>query len=100
MFTTGRGTPYRPDNIGRVMERVCQAAGVRQLSPHALRHTFVSIAAARGASVAAVSAHVGHSSIAFTLKQYRHVFPEERQRLTLGFGPLAGTDKATEQVGK
>ena len=47
VFTTGRGTPYRPDNIGRVMERVCQAACVRQLSPHALRHLCLDSRGAR-----------------------------------------------------
>lgn len=90
VFTTLRGTPYRPDNIGRVMTQMYKKAGVRALSPHALRHSFVSVAAARGADVAAVSAHVGHASAAFTLAQYRHVFPEERQRLTLDFGSEGG----------
>ena len=58
---------------------------MRPLSPHALRHSFVSVAASRGADVAAVSEHVGHASKAFAWARYRHVFPEERQRLTLDF---------------
>ena len=86
VFTTLRGTPYRPDNIGRLMRQMCEKAQVRQLSPHALRHTFVSVAAARGANVSAISAHVGHASAAFTLAQYRHAYPEESVGLSLDFG--------------
>ncbi|PYE48380.1 tyrosine-type recombinase/integrase [Deinococcus yavapaiensis] len=84
VFTTLRGTPYRPDNIGRMMNDVCRKAGVRTLNPHALRHTFVSVSGMNGASLEAISAHVGHAS-SFMTHQYRHSFPEERRRLTLSF---------------
>lgn len=89
VFFTLRGTPYRPDAMKRIMTRVCQAAGVPRLPVHSLRHAHISISLARGANIAAVSKHAGHSRVSITLDTYRHALPEERQHLTLNFGEAA-----------
>jgi Phage integrase family len=49
---------------------------------HDLRHTCASLLIARGASVKAVQAQLGHASATVTLDRYGHLFPDELQRLT------------------
>ena len=87
MFTTRAGTPYRPDNLRRTMRRLCEVAGVPQLPPHSLRHTYVSSLAAAGVPVEVLSAQVGHARASITRDIYRTVFEDERAGLT--YNPLA-----------
>lgn len=77
VFPNMTGEPYRPDSMYGEMRRVCQSAGVPLLSPHDLRHTFASLAALRGVRVEVLSRILGHADPAFTLRQYRHLYPEE-----------------------
>jgi integrase len=41
---------------------------------HDLRHTYVSLLIRAGANVKEVSTWAGHSSVAFTLDRYGHVY--------------------------
>jgi hypothetical protein len=41
-----------------------------------LRHTYASIALAKGVNPAIVSRRLGHSTVAFTLDVYSHVLPQ------------------------
>lgn len=86
VFTTRAGTPYRPDNLRRTMRRLCKVAGVPQLPPHSLRHTYVSSLAAQGVPVEVLSAQVGHARASITRDIYRTVFEDERAGLT--YNPL------------
>ena len=83
VFSTLRGTPYRPDNLDRVHTAVCKRAGIRRLPIHALRHTYASLAAADGMKIEVLSAILGHESAAFTMDQYRHLYPEELRAVSL-----------------
>lgn len=51
---------------------MCKLAGIRRVSCHALRHTFASHLAARGATLQAVQQLLGHSTIHMTLR-YSHL---------------------------
>jgi len=42
VFTTTIGTPIEPRNLNRSFTRLCQAAGIRQIRLHDLRHTCAS----------------------------------------------------------
>ena len=42
---------------------------------HDMRHTAISLWIAAGIDVLQVSTFAGHTSVAFTLKQYGHLFP-------------------------
>jgi Phage integrase family len=46
-----------------------------------LRHTCASLLIAQGASVKAVQKQLGHKSATMTLDVYRHLWPEETERL-------------------
>ena len=62
-----------------------RAAGLAPLRPHDLRHTAVALWIAAGANPKEVSVRAGHTSVAFTLDRYGHLFEghddELRERL-------------------
>lgn len=84
VFTTGDGNPQHPDNMKRTLARLCNAAGIRYMSPHSLRHTFVSILASQGHSVHTISPLIGHKNSNVTVQVYRHFFPDEIKALDMG----------------
>lgn len=51
-----------------------RAAGLDGLRVHDLRHTFVALWVAAGRNVKEVSVAAGHSSVAFTLDRYGHLY--------------------------
>ena len=81
------GEPYRPDNLDRVHAAIRERAGVRKLPIHALRHTYASLMAAQGMRIEVLSAHLGHADPAFTLRQYRHLYPEELAAVSMLLPP-------------
>src|SRR4030081_1159199 len=52
-----------------------EAAGLRHIRFHDLRHTFGSLLIQRGASLAYVKDQMGHSSIQVTVDTYGHLIP-------------------------
>lgn len=46
----------------RVLQRICVAAGVEGITPHALSHTFSSMAGELGYSELTICALLGHAS--------------------------------------
>ena len=66
----------RPSNLRvNVWLPAIRAAGLAPLRPHDLRHTAVALWIAAGANPKEVSVRAGHSSVAFTLDRYGHLFP-------------------------
>lgn len=96
VFTTSVGTTLDPDNLWRDMARICKAAEVRELTVHALRHTYASIMLARRVPPEVVSKQLGHSTVAFTLSQYRHVYQGERQEWALSLSEVLPPIAVTE----
>jgi integrase len=83
VFCTDVGGPQHPDNMKRTLERLCDEAGIRYMSPHSLRHTFVSILASQGHSVQAISLLLSHKTPTTTFRYYRHIFPDEVKALDM-----------------
>ena len=52
------------------------AAGLREITFHGLRHSFVAIMVAAGCNVREVSEWAGHNSVAFTLTRYGGLFED------------------------
>ena len=76
----------RPSNFRvKVWLPAIRVAGLAPLRPHDLRHTAVALWIAAGANPKEVSVRAGHTSVAFTLDRYGHLFPghdeELRERL-------------------
>lgn len=89
VFVGAKGGPMRPEMPGRIMKRVCDAAGVPQLRVHDLRHTHASLLLSSGKPLTAVSKHLGHASPAITLRVYSHALVEDLQSMDIGLS-LAG----------
>ena len=58
--------------IVRVLDRLCERAGLTEVTPHTMRHTFASIAASMGLSELTVSGLLGHGARGVT-QRYVHL---------------------------
>ncbi|MEF2549331.1 site-specific integrase [Aurantimonas sp. E1-2-R+4] len=65
--------------VVRVLDRVCQQAGLEDVTPHTLRHTFASLAGELGFSELTIAALLGHSARGVT-QRYVHI--DEALRMT------------------
>ena len=52
------------------------AAALPPIPLQGLRHTYASLALAKGVNAAIVSRRLGHATVAFTLDVYSHVLPQ------------------------
>ena len=58
--------------VVRVLERVCAKAGLKDVTPHVLRHTFASVAGDLGFSELTIAGLLGHSARGVT-QRYVHL---------------------------
>lgn len=78
VFTGPRGGVLRRAGFRRCFWiPAITAAGLAGLRVHDLRHTFVSLWVAAGRNVKEVSVAAGHSSVAFTLDRYGHLYESD-----------------------
>ena len=84
------GRPLDGSALRRRYRRAQNAAEVRPLRFHDLRHTFGSLLAARGVDVVTIQSAMGHSALR-TTGRYLHARPasEQAQAFTAAFAPLA-----------
>ena len=66
--------------LHREMDRGAEAAGVKRIRIHDLRHSHVSLLIEMGFSAVAIADRVGHESIDITYK-YAHLFPSKQQEM-------------------
>jgi integrase len=73
---TGRTMGYwvLQDRFARIANR----AGLADLTPHAMRHTFAAILISEGRSIAFVRDQLGHAHTSTTLDMYSHLFDAQR----------------------
>ena len=74
IFTTNNGSLHRE------MERGAQAAGVKRIRIHDLRHSHISLLIDMGFSAVAIADRVGHESIEITYR-YAHLFPSKQKEM-------------------
>lgn len=78
MFTTEIGTYLDHRNVLRVWHRLQEQADVPRARLHDARHLHVSLLVRRGLDARTIADRVGHTNPAFTLRQYTHLFEEQR----------------------
>lgn len=88
VFPTQIGTPVHPRNFRRSFDRSIKRAGVPRVTLHSLRHLHASLLIAARVDAKSLSERLGHSSVAFTLDRYGHIFAEHRQRTAIPIGVL------------
>lgn len=63
VFTNAQGTRLNRHQAARIVTRVARAAGItKRLSPHSMRHTFVTLCLEAGAPIHVVQDAAGHAS--------------------------------------
>lgn len=75
MFPGPSGAPVDYKGFYDRWNRAQALAGVRQRSPHSLRHTFASQMLAAGADIAYIARQLGHANPSITLSIYVHFIP-------------------------
>lgn len=79
VFCTATGSAMSARNAGRALTRISTRAGLSDVTPHALRHTFASMLIAQGRDPVFVADQLGHASPAITLRVYAHLFRAAKQ---------------------
>jgi len=70
------------------LRRICRKAGLREVGPHVLRHTFGSHLAMKGVPLLWIKELMGHKDINSTLK-YAHLMPDvKREAIAVLDGPM------------
>lgn len=70
------GEPTKNSSYDSHMYKLCDTAGIKRLSMHALRHTYATRAIEYGVQPKFLQKLLGHSSIKTTMDRYVHVSPE------------------------
>lgn len=102
IFTSTRRGPLKRGTFNTVSwHPALIAAGIvptRETGMHALRHFYASALLDAGESIKALSAYLGHTDAAFTLRVYTHLMPssEDRTRRVIDGLFEAGTSQAPD----
>jgi integrase len=82
VFTGPKGGCLRRAGFRRAWwQPAVASAGLSGLKFHELRHTFVAIWIAAGANPKEISVRAGHSSVAFTLDRYGHLYEDAEDQI-------------------
>src|SRR5262245_444533 len=84
----GRSGHLTRQHFARELKTLAAAAGLRQVSPHVLRHAFASHLLHNGADLRVVQTLLGHADIS-TTQIYTHVLEERLKSLVRDLHPLA-----------
>jgi len=83
IFATSKGTPLDQKNIvHRQFHATLEAAGLRRIRFHDLRHTCATLLINQGISPKYIQRQLRHTSIETTFDRYGHLFPETNQEAT------------------
>ena len=85
VLITYDAAPVRPATLTRHWHQVTQAAGLRRIRLHDARHTHGTVLADQGVPIHAISARLGHASVATTMHFYVHAGAAADRRAALTF---------------
>ena len=81
VFTTAVGTPYHPKSFYNQFKALLAKAGLpKDITIHALRHTYATLLLEAGEHPKVVQELLGHSSVVVTLDTYFKVMPGLKER--------------------
>lgn len=77
LFTHDGIKPLDPANVRKRFLKALDAAGLKHVTMHSLRHSYASIMLSNGASVKALQRALGHANASMTLNTYTHLIQED-----------------------
>ena len=80
------GSMLTGKSVERIVKRACEDAGLRQLSPHKLRHTTATMLFEKGVGLKEIADVLGHKSTR-TTEIYAHT-TKKRQQIIVNSNPL------------
>lgn len=88
-FVFGGADPFPYITIDRRFHQAAEAAGVKRIRIHDLRHSCASLLIHKGVSIVAVSRHLGHKSVKQTLDTYSHMLPDDQTMILRSLSSVA-----------
>ena len=89
IFARDFGRPLSMNNLGqREFAQLIEAAKVKRITFHGLRHTSATLLLQAGVPVKVVSERLGHKRIEITLNVYAHALPSMQQDAAVKLGRL------------
>lgn len=79
VFSTSNGTPLTAENVRKYHLRICKKAKIKEISFHALRHTYATRLIEAGEHIKTVQELLGHADITTTMNIYTHVLDETKK---------------------
>jgi integrase len=91
IFTTPIGDPLNPQWLRDHFRGMLDAAGIKRVRFHDLRHSHATLMLQNGEHPKVVSERLGHSKVGITLDLYSHVLPNVQTEAAERFDRLLGT---------
>ncbi len=99
VFTGVFGQPLRREWFRRTWWLpAVKGAGLEGLRFHDMRHTYVSLLIRAGANRKEVSTWAGHSTVAFTLDRYGHLYDDADDTMPDRLNALLNATRRSEQA--
>ena len=95
LFVSSANQPISRHTIYEVIKEYAEKAGLKNVSPHTLRHSFATHLVQRGADSRSVQAMLGHADIS-TTQIYTHITNNHLRKTYEKFHPRAGFDNNQE----
>ena len=77
VFAGPFGGPLVKKRVNKALKNWCASSGAQELTFHSARHTYVSMARRAGNKIEIISKRLGHASVEYTQRIYRHIYPDE-----------------------
>ena len=89
------GRPFEEHEIRKKLKKLCEAASLPVVVPHAMRHLSVTLKLMISGDVKAVQADSGHKDAGMVFNRYSHALDAERKKLAIQLdGMLYSSDPA------
>jgi len=83
------GQPLGMNNIGqREFKKIIEAADVRPIKFHGMRHTCATLLLRAGVPVKVVQERLGHKKVEITMNIYQHVLPDMQEDAAAKMGSI------------
>ncbi len=96
LFITSAGRPINRQIIFKLIKEYAEKAGLEDVSPHTLRHSFATHLLQRGADSRSVQAMLGHADIS-TTQIYTHITDQHLKKTYEKFHPRSGYISDTQE---